>query len=71
MTITYIQNKINQIMKEIQDIDITDLSKRKYNQIQINVAYRLLDNLKDELIRERIKNKQKGGTNENSNNNKE
>lgn len=57
MTIQYIQNKIDKIMKALDDIDFLDISKRKDNQKKINEAYMILDNFKDELIRENIKNK--------------
>lgn len=36
------------------------LNNRKYNQKQVNEAYKILDNFKNELIRENTKNKQKG-----------
>lgn len=60
MTIKHIYNIINKAMKEIEDVDMMSLDRRKYNQEQINKAYNLLDNFRDELIRENIKNKQKG-----------
>nr|DAJ80931.1 MAG TPA: hypothetical protein [Bacteriophage sp.] len=50
-------------MKELESINLLDISKRKENQAQVNKAYKILDNFKDELIREDIKRKQ-GGTNE-------
>lgn len=57
MTIKHIYNIINKAMKEIEDVDMMSLDRRKYNQEQINKAYNLLDNFRDELIRENIKNK--------------
>lgn len=60
MTINHIYNIVIDIMNKLEDIDFISLDKRKYNQQQLNEAYRILDNLKDELIRENIKNKQKG-----------
>lgn len=60
MTINHIYNIIVNTMNKLEDIDFISLDKRKYNQQQLNEAYRILDNLKDELIRENIKNKQKG-----------
>lgn len=60
MTINHIYNIIVKAMDNLQDIDFINLDKRKYNQEQINKAYNVLDNFKDELIRENIKNKQKG-----------
>ena len=55
MTIKHIYNIINKTMKTIEDIDMMSLTKKKYNQNKINEAYELLDNLRDELIRENIK----------------
>lgn len=60
MTINHIYNIVIDTMNKLEDIDFISLDKRKYNQQQLNEAYRILDNLKDELIRENIKNKQKG-----------
>lgn len=60
MTINHIYNIVVNTMSKLEDIDFISLDKRKYNQQQLNEAYRILDNLKDELIRENIKNKQKG-----------
>ena len=60
MTINHIYNIVIDTMNKLENIDFISLDKRKYNQQQLNEAYRILDNLKDELIRENIKNKQKG-----------
>ncbi len=60
MTINHIYNIVVNAMNKLENIDFISLDKRKYNQQQLNEAYRILDNLKDELIRENIKNKQKG-----------
>ncbi|CDB32130.1 unknown [Clostridium sp. CAG:575] len=60
MTINHIYNIVVNIMSKLEDIDFISLDKRKYNQQQLNEAYKILDSLKDELIRENIKNKQKG-----------
>lgn len=57
MTIKHIYNIINKIMKLLEEIDFINLEKRKYNQEQVNKAYKILDNFKDELIREKIKNR--------------
>lgn len=56
-------------MKIIENINLYEMSSgttRRINQQKINTAYRQLDNLRAELERESIKNKQKraGGTNE-------
>lgn len=55
MTINHIYNIINRTMKLLEEIDFVSLDKRKYNQEQVNKAYNILDNFKDELIRENIK----------------
>ena len=60
MKISHIYKIINQVMTLLEDVDFISLDKRKYNQEQINKAYNVLDNFKDELIRENIKMKQKG-----------
>lgn len=60
MTINHIYNIVVNTMNKLENIDFISLDKRKYNQQQLNEAYRILDILKDELIRENIKNKQKG-----------
>lgn len=60
MTINHIYNIVIDIMNKLENIDFISLDKRKYNQEQINKAYNVLDSFKDELIRENIKNKQKG-----------
>lgn len=59
MTIKHIYNIINKTMRRLENIDFISLEKRKYNQEQLNEAYNILDNFKDELIRENIKNKQR------------
>lgn len=60
MKIRYIYEIIDNAMKELDDIDIftNDLSRRTISQYKINRAYKLLDSLKDELIRENIKLKE-------------
>ena len=57
MKIRHIYEIIDSAMKELDDIDIFtyDISRRTIAQSKINRAYKLLDNLKDELIRENIK----------------
>ncbi len=60
MTINHIYNVVVDTMNKLEDIDFISLDKRKYNQQQLNEAYRILDDFKEELIREDIKNKQKG-----------
>lgn len=55
MTINHIYNIVVNTMNKLENIDFINLDKRKYNQQQLNEAYRILDNFKDELIRENIK----------------
>lgn len=57
MTINHIYNIVKETMSKLENIDLISLDKRRYNQQQLNEAYRILDNLKDELIREDIKRK--------------
>ena len=56
MTINHIYNIVIDTMNKLENIDFINLDKRKYNQQQLNEAYKILDNFKDELIRENIKN---------------
>ena len=60
MTINHIYNIVVNTMSKLENIDFISLDKRKYNQQQLNEVYKILDNFKDELKRENIKNKQKG-----------
>ena len=55
MTINHIYNIVIDTMNKLEDIDFMSLDKRKYNQQQLNEAYKILDDFKDELIREKIK----------------
>lgn len=67
MTISYVYKKITETMQTIQSINLYEMSSsmRQYNQKRINCAYKQLDELRAEIEREHIKNKQKrGGTNE-------
>lgn len=65
MTINYVQEVIIKAMKQLELIDFINIEKRRENQKQVNKAYNILDKFNDELIREKIKNKQKKeGTNE-------
>lgn len=52
MTINHIYNVVVDTMNKLEDIDFISLDKRRYNQAQVNEAYKILNNLKDELIRE-------------------
>lgn len=59
MTINHIYNIVIDIMNKLENIDFISLDQRKYNQQQLNEAYKILDKFKDELIREDIKRRHK------------
>ena len=63
MTINHVYKTVEKIMKKLENIDFISLDQRKFNQAKVNEAYKILDNFKDELIRENIK--RNGGTKEN------
>ena len=60
MTIKHIYRIIEKAMLKLDSIDFIDITKSRYNQKCLNDAYNILDNFKDELIRENIKRKQGG-----------
>ena len=60
MTIKHIYRIVEKVMSKLESIDFLDITKRKDNQKCVNEAYTILDNFKDELIRENIKKKQGG-----------
>ena len=68
MTISHVYKKVTEVMQVIQNINLYEVgvgSTRSANQKAINKAYRMLDELRAEMERESIKNKQKrGGTND-------
>ena len=68
MTISYVYKKITEAMQTIENINLYEVSSstvRRVNQKSVHKAYRQLDDLRAELEREHIKNKQKqGGTND-------
>lgn len=62
MTISHVYKKITETMETIQNVNLYEMSSsaiKRLNQKRINQAYRQLDNLRAELEREHIKNKQK------------
>lgn len=59
MTINYVYKIITTAMKKLEGINTLDFHKGKTNQKYVNEVYDILDKLKDELIRENIKNKQR------------
>ena len=57
-----VYKKITEIMAVIQNVNLYEMSSasvRKLNQKSINQAYKMLDELRAEMEREHIKNKQK------------
>lgn len=62
MKLSYVYEKVNEVMNTLDSIDIMSYEKRRVNQAQVNKAYNILDSFRDELIRERIR--KAGGTNE-------
>ena len=63
MTINHIKDTIEKVMETIDTIDFINtiqLRGRTLNQSKINKAYKMLDNLRDECIREQVKQKQGG-----------
>lgn len=42
-------NRIKKIMRELENVDMLDFSKRKYNQQKINEVYVMLDELKKRM----------------------
>lgn len=62
MTISHVYKKLTEIMQTIQNVNLyemTSASVRRLNQRSINQAYKMLDELRAEIERESIKNKQK------------
>ena len=55
MTRNHIYNIVVNTMSKLENIDFISLDKRKYNQQQLNEAYKILDDFKNELIRGNIK----------------
>lgn len=63
MKLEHVYNTVQKAMTELESVDLVDVSKRKESQVKVNKVYDILDNFKDEIIREYIKRKQ-GGTND-------
>ncbi len=62
MTISHVYKKVTEVMELIQNVNLYEIgtgSTRSVNQKTINKAYRMLDELRAEMERESIKNKQK------------
>lgn len=63
MTTNHVYERITEVMQIIENInlyEVTTLSRRMINQKNINKAYKKLDELRAEIEREHIKNKQGG-----------
>lgn len=58
MTIKHIYEVVEKAMNVISDIDFINLDKKRENQKKVNDAYKILDDFKDEIIRENIIKKQ-------------
>ena len=66
MKISYAYKKISEAMALIDNINLYEVSTstiRMLNQKKLHKVYKLLDNFRDELIRENIINKQKHNRN--------
>ena len=64
MTIGHVYKKITEVMQTIENVNLYEMTSstmRRLNQKSINSAYKMLDELRAEMEREVIKNKQKGG----------
>ena len=62
MTIGHAYKKVSEVMALIENLNFYEIETRSVrilNQQKLNKAYRLLDDLKAELEREIIRNKQK------------
>ena len=62
MTISRVYKKITEVMQTIENINLYEMSStavRRRNQQKLNKAYRQLDEIRAEMERESIKNKQK------------
>ena len=62
MTLSRVYKKVSEAMSLIENLNLYEIESRQVrivNQQKLNKAYRVLDNFRDELIRESIKNKQK------------
>lgn len=55
MKLEHVYNTVQKAMTELESVDLVDVSKRKESQVKVNKVYDILDNFKDELIREKMK----------------
>ena len=66
MTISHVYKKVTEVMETIQNVNLYEISSvtmRRLNQKSINKAYKMLDELRAEMERESIRNKQKRNKN--------
>lgn len=64
MTISHVYKKITEVMQTIENVNLYEMTSstmRRLNQKSINQAYKMLDELRAEMERESIRNKQKQG----------
>lgn len=62
MTISHVYKKITEVMQTIENVNLYEMTSstmRRLNQKSINRAYKMLDELRAEMERENIQNKQK------------
>lgn len=62
MTISHVYKKITEVMQTIENVNLYEMTSstmRRLNQKSINRAYKMLDDLRAEMERENIQNKQK------------
>lgn len=66
MKISYVYKKVKEVMAIIENINFIELESRVVkidNQRKLNKVYNILNNFKDELIREKIISNQKHNKN--------
>ena len=62
MTISHVYKKITEVMQTIENVNLYEMTSstmRRLNQKSINRVYKMLDELRAEIERENIQNKQK------------
>jgi len=52
MKIKHLLEELDKTLKELEGIDFTDRHKWKVNQKKVNDIYRILENLKQEIVKE-------------------
>ena len=62
MTISHVYKKITEVMQTIENVNLYEMTSstmRRLDQKSLNKAYKMLDELRAEIERENIQNKQK------------